>query len=56
MSAVTMIAAMLIAFALSTILGCVIAVLMFEGYNYTAALITIAYLVGGLGMVIYALA
>lgn len=52
----SLIAAMLTAFALSTVLGCVIAVLMFKGHNYTAALITIAYLVGCLGMVIYALA
>lgn len=49
---VSLIAAILTAFALSTILGYVIAVLMFKGHNYTAALMTIAYL----GMAIYALA
>lgn len=52
----TTIAAMLTAFAMSSILGCAVMMLMFKGHNYTAALITVVYLVGCLGMVIYALA
>lgn len=48
-----MIVAMLLAFTLSIILSYVV---MSKGHNYTAALITIVYLVGCLGVVIYALA
>ena len=43
-------------FAISTILGSIIAILLLKGYNYTAALVVVAYLLCGLGMVIYALA
>lgn len=47
------IATMLLAFVMSIILSYVV---MSKGHNYTAALITIAYLIGCLGVVIYALA
>ena len=43
-------------FALSTILGSIIAILLLKGYNYIAALVVVTYLLCGLGMVIYALA
>jgi hypothetical protein len=50
-----LITAMLASFAVSTILGCIVATLILKGHVYTAALITVVYLVSCLGMVIYAL-
>lgn len=43
-------------FAISIILGSIVATLLLKGYNYAAALAVVTYLLCGLGTVIYALA
>lgn len=56
MSVETTIALMLAAFAASATLGHVVVAFWLRGYVWAAALAVIAYLVSGLGVVIYALA
>lgn len=56
MSAETIIALMLTAFAASATLGHVVVAFWLRGHVWAAAIAIITYLVSGLGMVIYALA
>lgn len=52
----TFVLVLLITFVLAGLLGYTTAELILNGYLLTAALVTVAYLATGLGLVIYALA